>query len=144
MATASPRNAAPSDAALASVREFFASTAGLSRAEAVPLSREFRRTGRGPNLHSDHEFLAAVSRGSWGPAHDAAARHIRLRARALAVSLAPWGRRTALAKAIEAAALAVLSQADAHHSLPEELCARLTAPYQCGRAAFVPQQRSCA
>lgn len=144
MATASSRNAGPSEAALASVRDFFASTAELSRAEVVALSREVRRAGRGPNLHTDQDFLIAVSRGSWGPAHDAAARHIRARARALATSLAPWGRRAALAKAIEAAALAVLSQADARRPLPEELCARLTAPYQRGCAASVPQQRSFA
>ena len=84
-----------------------------------------------------------MSHGFWGLAPDVAARRIRLRARALAVSLAPRGHRTALAKAIEAAALAVLSRADARRPLPEEPCARLTALYQRGRAS-VPQQRSFA
>ena len=144
MVTAPLRNAAPSEGALASVHEFFVRTSEMSRAEVVALSREVRRAGRGPNLHTDHDFLAAVTRGSWGPAHDAAARHIRARARAHAMSLAPWGRRAALAKAIEAAALAVLSQADASRPLPEELCARLTAPYQRGCAASVPSQRGFA
>ena len=144
MPTLSPRNAGPSEAALAAVQEFFGSTATLTRADIVALSREVRRAGPRTNLHTDQDFLSAVSRGSWGPAHDAAARHIRARARAHAVSLAPWGRRTALAKALEAAALAVLSQADARRPLPEELCARLTAPYQRGCAASVPQQRSFA
>jgi len=142
--TTPPRKVAPSEAALASVHEFFLRTADLSRAEVVALSREVRRVGRRPNLHTDHDFLAAVTRGSWGPAHDAAARHIRARARAQAVSLAPWGRRAALAKAIEAAALAVLSRADASRPLPEELCARLTAPYQRGCGGSALQQRSFA
>lgn len=138
MATAPPRNAALPEGALASVHEFFLRTADLSRAEAVAMSREVRRAGRGPDLRTDHDFLAAVTRGSWGPAHDAAARHIRARARAQAMSLAPWGRRAALARAIEAAALAVLSQADASHPLPEELCARLTAPYERGCGGWAP------
>lgn len=142
MPTAAPRNAGPSEAALTAVRDFFSSTDALSRAEAVALSREVRRAGRGPNLHTDHDFLIAVSRGSWGPAHDAAARHIRTRARAQAAALAPWGRRAGLAKAIGAAALAVLSQADARRPLPDELCARLTAPYQRGWAALLPSERT--
>lgn len=128
----------PSDAAMASVRAFFDSTAAMTRAEATAVSRQYRRTRR-CQLHTDQDFLAAVTQGSWGPGHDSAARQIRSQARARAAVLVPWPRRAALAGALEAAALAVLSQADGGHPLPEALCARLTAPYQRVRVDGVPQ-----
>ena len=132
-----PVHASPSDVALDSVRAFFETAAAMSRAEAVALSRLYRRSPR-HNLHIDREFLAAVSQGTWGPAHDSAARLIRAEARVRATALAPWGRRAALAAALEAAALAVLSEADTGRPLPSSLCARLTAPYQ--RARSTPQR----
>lgn len=139
--TVAQRNSAPSEAALASVRDFFAGTAAMSRAEAVALSREFRRAGGRPNLHTDHDFLVAVTRGSWGAGHNGAARQIRAQARAQAAALVSWPRRAALAGALEAAALAVLSGADTRQPLPPTLCARLTAPYERTIGALVPQQR---
>lgn len=142
--TVAQRNAAPSEAALASVREFFVGAASLSRAEAVHLSREFRRSGARPHLRTDHDFLTAVSRGSWGPGHDGAARYIRAQARVHAAALVAWPRRAALAGALEAAALAVLSEADARRPLPAGLCARLAAPYERSLSALVPQQRTSA
>jgi hypothetical protein len=126
---------------MASVRAFFDSTASMSRAEATALSRQYRRSRR-QNLHTDRDFLAAVTQGSWGPAHDGAARQIRAQARARAAVLVSWPRRAALASALEAAALAVLSDADASHPLPDALCARLTAPYQRVRIDLLPQQRA--
>jgi hypothetical protein len=126
---------------MASVRAFFDSASSLTREEATALSREFRRL-RQRNLHTDQDFLAAVTQGSWGAAHDAAARQIRAQARARAAVLVPWPRRTALAGALEAAALAVLSQADDRHPLPEALCARLTAPYQHVRMDLLPEPRT--
>lgn len=142
--TVAQRNAAPSEAALASVRKFFAGTETMTHAEAVILSREFRRSGRRPNLHTDADFLTAVTRGSWGPGHSGAARQIRSQSRAQAAVLVSWPRRAALAGALEAAALAVLSEADERRPLPENLCARLTAPYQRTLGGLVPQQRSYA
>lgn len=139
--TVAQRNAAPSAAAMASVRRFFAETAAMSREEAVSLSRDFRRSGGRANLHTDHDFLAAVRQGSWGPGHAQAARYIRAHARAQAAALVSWPRRGALAGALEAAALVVLSQADAGRPLPESLCARLTAPYQRSVGARLPAQR---
>jgi hypothetical protein len=134
-------SASPSEAAMASVRAFFDSTNQLTREQATALSRQYRRT-RPQNLHTDQDFLAAVTQGSWGPAHDGAARQIRAQARARAAVLVPWPRRAALAAALEAAALAVLSQADADHPLPEALCARLTAPYEQVREGLVSPPRA--
>jgi len=120
----------PSEAALASVQDFFQAAASMSRDEVAALYREFRRAGRQPNLHTDREFLTAVTCGAWGPAHDGAARHIRGQARVVASQLVPWPRRATIAAALEAAALAVLSEADDRRPLPETLCDRLRAPYQ--------------
>jgi hypothetical protein len=82
---------------MASVRAFFDSTTSMSRAEATALSRQYRRSRR-QNLHTDRDFLAAVTQGSWGPAHDGAARQIRAQARARAAVLVAWPRRAALAR----------------------------------------------
>jgi predicted phage gp36 major capsid-like protein len=130
----------PSDSAMACVRAFFDSASALTREEATALSREYRRRRQG-NLHTDQDFLAAVTQGSWGPAHDGAARQIRAQARARAAVLVPWPRRGALAGALEAAALAVLSQADEGHPLPDALCARLTAPCQKVRVDLLARPR---
>jgi len=134
-------SSAPSDAAMASVRAFFDNASALTRAEATALSREYRRP-RQRNLHTDQDFLSAVTQGAWGPAHDGAARQIRAQARARAAVLVSWPRRAALARALEAAALAVLSQADAGHPLPDALCARLTAPYQRARLDLPSRARA--
>ena len=128
-----PLQASPSDEALASVRSFFDSAASMSRQQAVALSRQYRRSPR-QNLHTDRDFLIAVTQGTWGPAHDTAARQIRAQARARAAVLVPWTRRASLAAALEAAALAVFSEADAGRPLSPTLCARLTGPYDRVRA----------
>jgi hypothetical protein len=113
----------------------------MSRQQAVALSRQYRRSPR-QNLHTDQDFLAAVTQGTWGPAHDTAARQIRAQARARAAVLAPWTRRASLAAALEAAALAVLSQADAGRPLSPTLCARLTAPYERVQATTVRDRQA--
>ena len=128
-----PLQASPSDEAMASVRAFFDTVSQMSRVQALALSRQYRRSPR-QNLHTDRDFLAAVSLGTWGPAHDSAARQIRAEARSRATALVPWTRRASLAAALEAAALAVLSEADTGRPLSPTLCARLTAPYERVRA----------
>jgi hypothetical protein len=118
---------------MACVRYFFSSASAMSRDEAVALSRMSRQLPQ-RHLQIDLDFLAAVTDGSWGPGHDLAARQIRGQARACAAALLSWPRRAALARGLEAAALAVLSEADARTPLPARLCARLTAPYDRARA----------
>jgi hypothetical protein len=136
-----PLSAAPSQAAMACVRYFFESASAMSREEAVALSRESRQL-RQRHLQTDLDFLAAVTDGSWGSGHDVAARQIRNQARACAAGLVSWPRRAALARGLEAAALAVLSEADARTPLPARLCARLTAPYDRVRAEVQPRRRT--
>lgn len=137
-------SAAPSEAAMACVRYFFESARAMSCAEAVALSRASRRL-RKSQLQTDRDFLAAVTDGSWGPGHDQAARQIRQEARECARALVSWPRRFALSRGLEAAALAVLSEADARTDartpLPAQLSARLAAPYDRTRAEEHPRPR---
>ena len=136
-----PQSAVPSDAAMACVRYFFESALAMSPEEAIALSRQSRRLRR-RHLQTDLDFLAAVTDGSWGPGHDGAARQIRSQARDCAAVLVSWPRRAALARGLEAAALAVLSEADARTPLPARLTARLTAPYDRVRTQAQPARQA--
>lgn len=124
------------------VREFFVATEGLSADELAALGREQRR--KSSRLHTDPEFLQAVSAGAWSAAHDAVARQIRSEARARAEALVPWPRRAALATTLEETALVVLNEADPDHPLPPGLCARLRSPWDRAVGRLLPAQRPAA
>ena len=61
--------------------------------------------------------------------HETLACEVKNTARALADRLAPFGRRRRVARVLEDAALAVLSEADPVGSLPSSLRDRLAAPW---------------
>lgn len=124
----------------AEVDEFFVAAGRLGPREVTALRRERRRNG-GSRLTTHQDFLRAVADGTWGSPHSAAARQIRARARAQAAGLAPWPRRASLARVLEDAALAVLSEADPQRPLSDELCGRLREPWQRVIGDSIPAQR---
>ena len=112
------------------VRQFFAVVSSLPPAQVSALSQLPR--GRAVTrlaLEVDPAYLTAVASGAWTQVHESLACEVKNSARAVADRLAPFGRRRRMARVLEDAALAVLSEADPAGSLPSSLQDRLAAPF---------------
>ena len=112
------------------VRQFFAFVSSLPPAQVsalsqLPRGRAVTRLGLGV----DPAYLTAVASGAWTQVHESLACEVKNSARAVADRLAPFGRRRRMARVLEDAALAVLSEADPAGSLPSSLRDRLAAPW---------------
>lgn len=118
------------DAAARALRSFLRSVESLPLLPVISILRtERRRALTLSSLYVHPDFLQAVTSGGWTQEHAVLARRARRASKRLAFELVSWRDRRLFARALEAAALAVLMRSAAQLAVPEPLIRRIESPW---------------